>query len=1180
MYRGPDPLRRLGWILDEHVRPAVWGETVPLEVAAFHVDGEPVPIEVALAADYQPFAAGERWGTPWSTSWFRVTGRVPAGWAGRHVVAKLATGLHPKVGFGGEALVWQDGRPRQGLSWDHDEYPVGGAGEVVELYIEAAANPYVLGQMRTPRDPVSMYLPKWELGQLTGDLAGGEKVKGRGVSRTTPTGTAPKPGGPPMLRFGRADLVVKHDEVAALAVDLDVLLTLGRELGPPDRRGAQVLAALEESARRLDLDDVVGTAKAARAPLAEALAVQASSAAHRVTAVGHAHIDTAWLWPLRETRRKVARTFSSALRLMDEYPEYVFLASQPQHYAWMKESYPTLFARIRERVAEGRWEPVGALWVEADCNLPSGESLVRQLVHGKRFFRDELGVDSREVWLPDVFGYCAQLPQIMRRGGVERFLTQKLSWNDTNRPPHSTFWWEGIDGSAVLAHFPPAETYNGLVTVEELRRSERLFREHGLTDRSLYPFGHGDGGGGPSRPMLERARRLRDTEGVPRVEIEPAAAFFDAVEADAGASGGERFPRWIGELYFERHRGTYTTHADVKAGNRWGEAALHDAELWSAFVDPAGSPEVAAELDRAWKLLLLHQFHDILPGSSIHWVYLDAARDHAEVRRIADAIRDQALDTLAAQILPDPAQHGGAPTAANADADSRALPGDVVVFNALAHPRSGVVTLAADALPAGTPALVPVGDGTPDGAGAAPTGSRPVQCLHDGRWAVALELPAHGWATVRPAGGAPLASTGAGSAESVTPEPAGAAAGGLSVSERHLENERLRVEWGEDGQLASIFDKAQQREVVAPGRRANVFQLHPDRPENFDAWDIDIEALDHVEDLAGPAAIEVVDDGPLVVAVRFTWRFGASTLIQVVSLAAGSPVLDFATAVDWHEDHRLLKAAFPVDVRASRATFEVQYGHVERPTHGNTSWDHAQFEVGAHRWADLSETGFGVALLNDCKYGYDVKGGVLRLSLLRASTMPDPVADRGEHRFRYALVPHGGSFAEAGVIENAAGLGIDPQTRPTTPPDPHAPTGPAAPADVAVSTGPSAPGEVAGTDAPVRIVGVDAATRTAGFGGGVGRRPGTCSLVTSSSPGAVVSAVKRADAGDALVVRLYEAWGGRRRTELHLAEPVARAQRADLLEQPEAELDLSDGGTTLDLELAPFEIVTLLLTPG
>jgi alpha-mannosidase len=1068
MHRGPDPLRRIGWILDEHVRPAIWGEVVPLEVAAFHVDGEPVPAAVALAAEYRPFAVGERWGPAWGTTWFRVSGRVPAAWAGRHVVAKLATGLHPRVGFGGEALVWQDGEPRQGLSWDHDEYPVGGPGDVVELYVEAAANPYVLGGVRSPRDPVPLYMPE--------------------------------PDGAPLVRFGRADLVVKHDEVAALADDVDVLLALGRELTARDRRGAQVVAALEESARLLDLDDVVGTAKQARAPLADALAVRASSAAHRVTAVGHAHIDTAWLWPLRETRRKVARTFSTALQLMDEYPEYVFLASQPQHYAWMKATYPTLFARIGARVAEGRWEPVGALWVEADCNLPSGESLVRQLVHGKRFYRDELGVDSREVWLPDVFGYCAQLPQIMRRGGVERFLTQKLSWNDTNRPPHSTFWWEGIDGSAVLAHFPPAETYNGLFTVDELRRSERTFRDHGISDRSLYPFGWGDGGGGPSRPMLERARRLRDTEGVPRVEIEPAAAFFAGVEAEVGTGArGDRLPRWTGELYLERHRGTYTTHADVKAGNRWGEAALHDAELWTAFVpELASSPTVATELDRAWKLLLLHQFHDILPGSSIHWAYLDSARDHAEVRRIADGLRDRALDAVASTVA------AGAEPA-----------GAVVVFNALPHPRTGVVTLAADAFPEGSLAVAPVGDDVAADLAAGGRGARPVQRLHDGRWAASIDLPAHGWATVRPATDPPAVPG---------PDPSGP-----SVSERHLENERLRVEWGEDGQLASIFDKGAQREVLAAGQQGNVLQLHPDRPENFDAWDIDHEALDHVEDLAGPAAVEVVDEGPLVAGVRFTWRFGASTLVQVMSLAAGSPVLEFATSVDWHEDHRLLKAAFPVDVRAARATFEVQYGHVERTTHDNTSWDHAQFEVCAHRWADLSETGFGVALLNDCKYGYDVKGNVLRLSLLRASTMPDPVADRGAHRFRYALVAHAGSFADAGIIQHAAGLGIDPVARPAA---------------------------------------------AAGGGG----RAASMSLVTSTSPGAVVTAVKRADGGEGLVVRLYEAWGGRRRTQLRLASPVRRAQRADLLEQPESEVALTGDGTTLDLELSPFEIVTLLLT--
>jgi alpha-mannosidase len=397
------------------------------------------------------------------------------------------------------------------------------------------------------------------------------------------------------------------------------------------------------------------------------------------------------------------------------------------------------------------------------------------------------------------------------------------------------------------------------------------------------------------------------------------------------------------------------------------------------------------------------------------------------------------------------------------------------------------------------------------------------------------ELPPHGWATVRPAPDEAASRTADGSGQ-----------GTVSVSDRHLENARLRVEWGDDGQLSSIFDRIRQREVIAEGRRANVFQLHPDRPENFDAWDIDHEALDHVDELTGPAAIEVVDEGPVVAAVRFSWRFGRSSLTQVVSLAAGSPVLELATTVDWHEDHRLLKAAFPVDVRAARATFEVQYGHVERSTHENTSWDHAQYEVCAHRWADLSEHGFGVALLNDCKYGYDVKGDVLRLSLLRASTMPDPVADRGEHRFTYALLPHGGSFAEAGVVQRAAELGITPEARFTE----------------AAAVPDISQGRTAATSGDSRST-----------------------LVSSSSPGVVVSAVKPADVGDGLVVRLYEAWGGRRRTRLKVAVPVAQAQRADVLEQPQPDGDVPfvvepAGATVLDLELRPFEIVTLLLTPG
>jgi alpha-mannosidase len=576
--------------------------------------------------------------------------------------------------------------------------------------------------------------------------------------------------------------------------------------------------------------------------------------------------------------------------------------------------------------------------------------------------------------------------------------------------------------------------------------------------------------------MLERHARVGDTEGLPRVVLEPSSAFFDAVEADA-----DKLPTWTGELYFEKHRGTYTSQADVKAGNRWGESALAEAELWSAFTPTVG--DARPELDAAWKLLLTQQFHDILPGSSIHWVYEDARRDHAEVQRIAGAVRDRSLDAIAADV-PAPS-------------------GSVVVFNALSHGRSGVVVLDAASLPSGSCSVVDVHGVV-----------HPVQPLHDGRWAVPAELPSCGWATVevRPDG-----APGRGSTVST-----------VDVSERHLENDRLRVAWDDAGHLRSIFDKVEGREVVPPGRPANVFQLQFDRPREYDAWDLDREWLDRVEDIAGPESIEVVDSGPLLAAVRLHWRFGSSSITQVVSLVVDSPVLTFDTTVDWHEEHRLLKVAFPVDVRSPRATYEVQYGNVERSTHENTSYDVAQFEVCAHRWADLSEHDYGVALLNDCKYGYDIKGDVMRLSLLRSSTMPDPEADRGHHRFRYALLPHAGSYRDAGVVQRAAELGVTPQVR--------------------------------------------------SVGDGQGQ-PGCRCLVASSHPGAVISAVKPADVGEDLVVRLYEAWGGRRRTTLTVDLPIRSVRRADLLEQPlDAELAVADDGT-IEVDLSPFEIVTLLLAP-
>ncbi|PZS15966.1 MAG: alpha-mannosidase [Acidimicrobiales bacterium] len=1054
---------RIRRVLRDYLQPAMVGPVAPLEVAAHQVDGEPEPAAQALAASYLPFAVGNEWGPAWSTTWFRLRGTVPVDWRGQEVALHFEIGSISNLGyagdtgFGAEALIWEGGRPVQGLSPNHNRCVLtrnAQGGEAVELYVEAAANPHPAANLVT-----------WPL-------------------------LMPEPGGPALFTLSRAELVVRHPEVAALVHDMRILAELVQHIGDQEPRRSQVRAALNRSCNALDLealadlaragakphtrpDDRLARVAAARALLAPALSAPANTSTHRVSAVGHAHIDTAWLWPLRETVRKCARTFSTALALMDEYPEYHFACSQAQHYAWMKEHYPDIFTRIKAKVAAGQWHPVGSMWVEADTNIPAGESLVRQLLYGKRFFAEELGTDTEEVWLPDVFGYSGNLPQLMHQAGVRWFLTQKLSWNQYNAWPHHSFVWEGVDGSRVFAHFPPADTYNGQMSIADLTHAVANFRDHDTATLSLYPFGYGDGGGGPTAEMLEAGRRLADLEGAPRVRQEAPAAFFAQAEAEMADPAV-----WVGELYFEKHRGTYTTQAAAKAGNRRGELALAEAELWAAL---APAPYPARRLERAWKRLLVNQFHDIIPGSAIHWVYQQATADHAEVAAEAEAIREISLSCL----LPQMPTHG--------------LCTPVVALNPLSHDRIGLASL-----PPGV-----------SGAAVEATGGGlgPVQMGADGTALFTARVPSCGYATydVVDDGPVPVATS--------TPDPE------LAVGEHHLESSRLGVALDDHGLLTSVWDKRAGREVLAPGTRGNLFQLHPDYPNEYDAWDVDRFYLEQVSDLEGLDSLEVVERGPLRVALRLVRTFGQSRVTQVISLDAGSGRLDFATEVDWHESHRFLKVAFPVDVRSARATYEIQFGHVERPTHANTSWDVARFEVCAHTWADLSEPGYGVALLNDCKYGYDIRGNVMRLSLLRAPTWPDPVADRGHHRFTYALLPHAGDLREAGVIEQASDL-----------------------------------------NSPLRTVAA---------GRHDGRGPRDASFVRLDRAGVVVAAVKQAEDGDDLVIRVYEAWGRRCSVGMELGFPVARAWRTDLLEWPTSAVPVE--GDHLRLELSPFEIVTLRL---
>ncbi|MCW8096999.1 alpha-mannosidase [Streptomyces tauricus] len=625
---------RLKRVLDERIRPAVYPESLPLEVAVWNAPGEPVPVEEGLAATPSPVAVGDRWGAPWGTSWFRVTGTVPEEWAGKTVEALLDLGFDENMpGFQCEGLVYRpDGTPVKGLNprnqWVRIGAPVAG-GEEVRLHIEAASNPVILDY--------HPFLPT-QLGDK--ETAGSE----------------------PQYKLARMDLAVLDETVWQLVIDLEVLGELMAELPVESARRWDILRAVEKALDAVDLQNVGATAAAARAQLEAVLATPAVPSAHRISAVGHAHIDSAWLWPLRETVRKVARTTSNMTALLEDEPDFVFAMSQAQQWAWVKEHRPEVWTRVKKAVADGRFVPTGGMWVESDTNMPGSEAMARQFVHGKRFFIDEFGVDNDEAWLPDTFGFAAGLPQIIKAAGSKWLLTQKISWSQTNKFPHHTFQWEGIDGTRIFTHFPPVDTYNCSMKGSEIAHAANNFKDKGVARHSLAPTGWGDGGGGTTREMVAKAARLRDLEGSATVVWEAPEKFFEKAEAEYPNA-----PVWVGELYLELHRATLTSQAKTKQGNRRSEHLLREAELWAATA--AVRTKFAyphEELDRLWKTVLLHQFHDILPGSSIAWV-------HREARKTYEAVAEELNGII--------------------DAAQRALVGEgttTLAFNSAPHTRDGV----------------------------------------------------------------------------------------------------------------------------------------------------------------------------------------------------------------------------------------------------------------------------------------------------------------------------------------------------------------------------------------------------------------------------------------------------------------------------------------------------------
>ncbi|HTW98573.1 MAG TPA: glycoside hydrolase family 38 C-terminal domain-containing protein, partial [Acidimicrobiales bacterium] len=902
------------------VEAAVVAASVPCAVSALPA-GPPGAVEPfeqvrERLSELRPIAAGERWGPAWTTTWLQVSGKVPASWTGRRVELVVDLGFDSRQpGFQAEGLVYDwAGGPVKGI------HPRNATIPVALVTRRSGADPADAGPPGSP-DEVSCFVEAVAMPGVMGASAGDRFEPTKLGSRTTA-------GSDPIYRFGGAQIVLVDDEVRSLCHDIAVLAGLMVELPLDSARRHLILRGLERAVDRLDQAGVAPGAKAARAELAELLAAPAEHSAHRVTAVGHAHIDSAWLWPLSETVRKCARTFSSVCTLLDQEPDIVFGCSQAQQWDWMREHYPAVFERMVKWARTGRFLPVGGMWVESDTNVPGGESLARQLLYGKGFFLEQTGVECEEVWLPDCFGYSAALPQLIALAGSRWFLTQKLSWNDTNRFPHHSFFWEGIDGTRIFTHFPPVDTYNAELTPAELARARRRFAEHGRARTSLVPFGYGDGGGGPTPQMLERGRRQADLEGSPRVSFESPAAFFRAAEEDYPDAAV-----WSGDLYLELHRGTLVSQARIKRGNRRCEHLLREAELWWTTAWRAGLTDYPSEaLERLWKTVLLQQFHDILPGSSI-----------------AD-VNDEAIDTFAAVEAELEALIGTATTAL-------AGPGDeVVAFNAGPFPLAGVPALAS-----GWP-VPPVG--------------RAASCMRD------------------------------------------------DTGRLVLSNGRLEVLLGEEAVIESLVDLAGGRELLAPGRRANLLQLHPDHPVRWDAWDLDGFYRHAHDDLLALDEMTIVTAGPDEAVVRIERSFGASRVTQRLRLRRGERRLRIETEVDWHEHERILKLAIPLDLHVPAVSAEIQFGHLREQIGENTSWEAARFEQRWHRFAHLAEPGepgYGVAIANDSLYGYDVAheqrpGGGLtttwRCSLVRGPRFPDPRADAGIHRSVVELWP-GASLFEA-----------------------------------------------------------------------------------------------------------------------------------------------------------------------
>ncbi len=859
-------------------------------------------------------------------------------------------------------------------------------------------------------------------------------------------------------------VVVRDDEVTGLYYDIRVPFEVLSLMDKTSREYMLIRDGLNEALNILDWrtpgsPEFLESVRAARAYLSDEvygmLFCEEGRDGHpNVACIGHTHIDVAWLWTYAQTREKVQRSFSTVISLMQQYPEYKFMSSQPQLYKYLKEDSPETYEKIKTLVAEGRWEPEGAMWVEADTNLAGGEALIRQILYGKKFFRDEFGVESHVLWLPDVFGYSAAMPQILRKSNVDKFVTSKISWNETNMMPHDVFDWQGIDGSKVFSYFitsqkTPASgmarytTYNSDITPSYVNGAWNRLQEKELSREVLNPFGFGDGGGGPTKKMLEYGRRMsRGIGSCPTVTQKFAGQFLDELEENARKTG--KMPSWVGELYLEYHRGTYTSNAKNKKNNRRSEFLYMNAEALSVMDKLlTGAEYPRDEIMHGWETLLLNQFHDVLPGSSIKPVYDDTDVMYADIIGRGEVLTSKIRGKVAGMVAPEAEK--------------------ALFFNSNGFDASGIA-------------------------------------VYNGERVYVENVPSKGYGLLA--------------------YKRGHCGADADMEARILENEHIRVVFTPWWEIESIYDKNAKRSVLSG--IGNRLLAHEDFPRAYDAWEITNYYKEKAYLVNEVSAVEAVDFGAEV-GFRITRNYQSSVIVQTITISPYDKAVKIHSDVDWHERHTLLKAYFPVAVNADTATYEIQYGHVKRPTHENTSWDAAKFEVCAHKYADISEYGYGASILNDCKYGYSCSGTEMALTLLKCATHPNPEADQGKHEFTYVFLPHEGDFRDAGIVD-AAYLLNQP------------------------------------------IVSVDAM--------GDGAAPASMSLVKTDRKNVIVEAVKAAEDDDnAVIARIYDAHNMRSTVNVTVGFDAARAYVCDMEENELYGLPCLDN--TVEIGVGPFEIVTL-----